>query len=111
MSTFQWYTTVLGDDVLVQASTAKIVKVRVVKQPAVESECETMTVGVPELSVTVVAAVTLSSVGRVAELGLQPRSPPGGVLVMTGGEVSTLTVTVVEQVAVQSPGSETETVM
>ena len=100
----------LGLDVLVQASTAVIVNVRVVIQPAVASECETMTVGVPELSVAVVPALTLSSVGRVAGLGLQPRSPPGGVLIMIGGVVSAVTVMVVEQVAVQSPGSETEIV-
>ncbi len=99
----------LGAEVLVQASTAMMVKVRVVIHAAVASECETMTVGVPELSVAVVPALTLSSVGRVAGLGLQPKSPPGGVLVMIGGVVSRLTVTVVEQVAVQSSGSVTET--
>ena len=79
----------LGLDVLVQASTAVMVNVRVVIQPAVASECETMIVGVPELSVAVVPALTLSSVGRVAGLGLQPRSRPGGVLIMIGGVVST----------------------
>ena len=102
--------TVLGAEMLVQVSTAVIVKVRVVIHAAVASECETMIVGVPELSVAVVPALTLSSVGRVAAFGLHPKSPPGGVLVMIGGVVSTLIVTVVEQLAVQSYGSETETV-
>ena len=87
-----------------------MINVLVMIQPALASECETMIVGAPELSVAVVPALTLSSVGRVAGFGLHPKSPPGGVLVMIGGVVSTLIVTVVEQLAVQSYGSVTETV-
>jgi hypothetical protein len=91
VSVVQVYTTVLGVDGLPQLSFAVIVKVRVVLQPVVESECETVIVGLPvQSSVAITPALTLSSVGGLA--GLQPRSPPVGVLAMVGAVVSTVQV-------------------
>ena len=69
-----------------QASVALTVKVRVTTQPLVASTCDTLTVGVPQVSVAETRALTLASVGRLA--GLQPRLPPVGTLVNVGAVVS-----------------------
>ena len=69
-----------------QASEAVTVKVRVTTQPLVASLWETLTVGVPQLSVAETRALTLASVGRLA--GLQPRFEPVGTLVNVGAVVS-----------------------
>ena len=77
---------------LPQASLAVIVKVRVVTQPLVPSLCVTVIVAALQLSVAVTNAFTLASVGKLAPAGLQPRLPPAGKLVMTGGVVSVVQV-------------------
>ena len=73
-----------------QASVARIVKVRLGVQFVVPSTCVTLMVGVPQLSVAVTCALTLTSVGRL--VALQPRLLPVGTPVIVGAVVSTVQV-------------------
>jgi hypothetical protein len=75
-----------------------MVKVRVGAQAVPPSTWVTVIVGVPQLSVAVTCAFMLSSVGVV--VGLHPKSPPVGALVITGAVVSSTT-TVFEHIFVQ----------
>ena len=71
------------------AFVAVTVNVRVTVQPLVASACDTLTVGVPQLSVAVTNALTLVSVGGF--VGLQPKLLPVGT-VTTGAVVSAVQV-------------------
>ena len=70
---------------LVHASAAVTVKVRVIVQPLVVSRCVTFVVTALHVSVTVTSKATLASVGGL--VGLQPRLLPVGT-VNVGGVLS-----------------------
>src|SRR5882672_2833988 len=84
LSDDQLYTTVL-EAVLLHASVAVTVNVRVMVQPLVESRCITLVVTALHISVAVTCKATLASVGGL--VGLQPRLLPVGT-VNVGGAVS-----------------------
>src|SRR5258707_10407142 len=76
--------------VLLQASLALTVKVRVTVQPLLVSTCVTLVVTELQRSLAVTCAATLASVGGL--VGLQPRLPPFGTV--SAGEVKSSIVTV-----------------
>src|SRR5687768_13616657 len=78
-----------------------MLKVRVGAHAVPPSTCVTLISGSSQLSVAVTRALTLSSVGRL--VGLQPRSPPSGILSMDGATVS-LTRIVCETLTVSPHG-------
>src|ERR1017187_10433805 len=76
-----------------------MVNVRFEEQAVPPSTCVTLVRERPQLSVALTCAFTLASAGILAGAGLQPRLPPAGEPVITGGVVS-ITVTVWLQVLV-----------
>ena len=77
----QLYTTVL-DAVLLHASVAVTVNVRVMVHPLVESRCVTLVVTALQVSVAVTCEATFASVGGL--VGLQPKLLPVGTLKVGG---------------------------
>src|ERR1039458_3375531 len=66
-----------------------MVNVRFEAQAVPPSRCVTLVAATPQLPVAVTCAFTLASVGKAVLAGLQPRLPPVGTLINTGGLVAT----------------------